>query len=60
MDLNPFDDAADYVGDEVGKAKKKLVKYLGGRVGKNAPVRGTGNRKPRYYTNSGKSPFRRP
>lgn len=60
MDLNPFDNAADYVGDEVHRAKKKLVKYISGRVGKNAPVRGTGERRPKYYTGGKKSPFRRP
>ena len=40
------------VDEAIGRKKNQLVRYIKGKqkkVGQNAPVRGTGNRPPRYY-----------
>ena len=39
------------VDEAIGRKKRQLVKYISGKkkkVGKNAPIRGTGDRPPRY------------
>lgn len=61
MDLNPID-AVEGAADAVGRKKRQLVKYIKGRsgVGGNAPIRGTGDRRPRYYTGGKRRPYRRP
>lgn len=52
QEWNPIDE----VGDALKAGKKKLVKFVSRAkrrakkpVGKNAPIRGTGDRVPRYY-----------
>lgn len=40
------------IDEAIGRKKRQLVKYVMGKkkkVGKQAPIRGTGDRQPRYY-----------
>lgn len=54
MDLNPFDDIKDAASDAYNttmKKKRRLVRYIAGktRPKKDAPIRGTSDKRPKYY-----------
>ena len=50
------------VDEAIGRKKKQLVNYIKGKVtvSKDAPIRGTSDRQPKYYRGGKKTPFRRP
>lgn len=59
MDLNPIDN----IEDAVSKSKKRLVKYVKGKVSRHhgpSIASGQSNRKPSYYNSGRKRPYRRP